>query len=206
MVDLFTSGPDRTQLGQSVLYPLDDPSVAFNNALQDMGINPFRSNPFTAQLQKTSGASRIAFLADAAQRGGNMLSTPSYSNPSMAYGNFLKSNLQGGNYMGNLGGTARNFPSLLQTVRDYESQLASGQNTAQINPYTAALRDIFAADNGKGALGAYGSLQSAALGPLASSYSRALSNVGDSAVRNFAQRGSMDDDVWKWMFPAGSMF
>lgn len=194
---------DQAQMGQQLLYPLDDPNTAFTNALQDMGINPYRSNPFTAMLQRNAPGARISYLADMSKMSPNVLSMPGYATPSEGFGNYLKSQISGGNLIGTLTRQAQEFPSMIQNVRNYETGLAGGQNASQLNPYLASLRDIFAADNGKGALGAYGSLRMPRLGALGSSYTRALSNLGDSALRNFAQTGTYNDDVWDYMFRGG---
>lgn len=196
---------DTAQIGQQLLYPLDDPTTAFRNALQDMGINPYRSNPFVTALQKQAQGARISFLADRA-RTPNAVNTPGVSNPSQAYGEFLKSNLGRGDLLGQMGRDAGNFGSILQTVRDFESGLSNGSLQAASNPYAAGLRDIFAGDNGQGAMSAYASLRTPGLGSLAAPYTRALSNVADQSSRRFAQQGGLNDDVWQWMFPSGSVF
>jgi hypothetical protein len=194
---------DQIQLGQNLLYPLDDPNTAFSNALQNMGINPYKSNPFVNALQKNAQGARIAYLSDMSKVGGNVLSQPGYATPAEGFGNYLRGQIQGGNLIGTLTRQAQEFPSMLNTVRKYESQMASGTGASELNPYTASLRDIFAADNGKGALGAYASLRSPRLGALAGSYTRALDQRGDAAVRNFALNGNYDDDVWKYIFQSG---
>lgn len=194
---------DENQMGQQLLYPLDDPTAAFTNALQDLGINPYRSNPFTEALKKNAQGARISYLSDMSKMPANVLSTPGYATPSEGFGNYLKGQISQGNLIGQMTRHAQDFGGTLDTVREYEKQLASGQNAADLNPYTAALRDIFAAENGKGALGAYGALRSPRLGALSGSYGRAIGNVGDAAVRRFAQEGTLNDDVWKWMFNGG---
>jgi hypothetical protein len=200
---------DAHQMGQQLLYPLDDPTTAFRNALQDMGINPYRNNPFVTQLQKNAQGSRIAFLSDMSRNQGpqgyqsNVMDNPAWADPSTAYGNFLHTNLQGGSLLNAMSHYAQNFGNSLKAVQAQEDQMAAGTNAASLNPYTSALREIYRADNGQGALAAYASLRSPALGSLGSSWTRALQNMGDSGMRNFAQQGGVNDEVWDYIFKGG---
>lgn len=183
----------RTQL----LYPLDDPETAFNNALMDTGVNPFRSNPFVTQLQKAAKGSRIAFL------GNNSGNTLNAADPSGQYANFLRSNLSGGTLFNTLDQAARGFQGYIQRVKNFEDAQTGGVNAVSTDPYSAALRDIFAADDGLGALSAYGTLRTPLMGALGSSYNRALQAAGLGAMRQFYQKGGANDSPWDWLFPGG---
>lgn len=196
---------DVNQIGQEFLYPLDDPNTAFRNAISDLGINPYRSNPFVSALQKNAQGARIGFLGQQAMRGSdpNLMSQPGYATPSEGFGTYLRNSLQGGNLIGQTTRQAQQFPQLLNQVRAFQDQVNSGQNVTGLNPYTSALNDIFSADDDRGALAAYASLRAPRLGSLGSSWTRALQNAGDAGFRNFAQQGDMHGDVWDYIFKGG---
>jgi hypothetical protein len=191
---------DQYQISNQLLYPLDDPTTAFRNALQDTGVNPYASNPFITQLMKGAQGARISFLANQAQKG----TAPAGDQPSLNYANFLHQALSGGAGSGlfnQLNTTAQGYPDLIRQVKQYEASLAGGQTGAAAgNPYMAGLRDIFGNDNGMGALSAYASLRTPSLGALGSAWTSGLQNAGQSAMRQFAQQGTPSDSPWDWLF------
>lgn len=193
---------DEQELSQQFLYPLNDPNTAFTNALRKMGVNPNRSNPFVTQLQKYAPASRVAFLGDFAQRPTQM-GTPNYASPEAMYGNYLQGQLQQGNLVGSTNAAANNFGSLLAQVKAFEDQLGAGTNITSLNPYTAALRDLFRSDDSMGALGAYASLRAPRMGSLGSSYARAIQSAGQSAQANYYNQGNIHSDPFDWLFTGG---
>lgn len=197
---------DTRNISQNLLYPIDDPNEAFRNALQDIGINVFRSNPFVSQMQKSAQGARIGFLADRAF-GGAYGADPN-SNfrselPSQAYGQYLRSALQGGNLLNQMHmyTNPTNFRQILDKVRGFQDQMNRGELSAdEISPYMSGLNEIFSADGGRGALAAYGSMRAPLMGSLGSAYTRSLSDFGDSAMRRFAREADMSSDPWQWLF------
>lgn len=190
--------PDINNISQNLLYPLDDPNTAFTNALQDMGVNPYRSNPFVSALQKGAQGSRISFLADKVFGGTGQNSGV----PGQDYGAWLRGRLGSGTLMNEMTALTQggHYGQLLDKVRGFQDQMQNGMNIGTLDPYMSALNDIFSADGGRGALAAYGSLRAPNMGSLGQSYTRALSNFGDSAHRRFLNEGDMGSDPWQWMF------
>lgn len=202
---------DTQNLSQQFLYPLDDPTAAFRTAMRDMGINLNRGNPFTDALLKNAQGARIAFLSDMSRNQGttgynwqgrpaNVQSVEEWANPSQAYGNFLRSNLQSGNILGALKYFSQNFGNTLDSVRNFEDQVASGQNVESLNPYTSALRDIYRSNDGQGALSAYASLRAPLLGSIGTSWTRATQNAGETAMDRFYREGGLQSDPFDWLF------
>jgi hypothetical protein len=183
-----------------LLYPFDDPSTAFTNALQDSGINPYRNNPFVAQLQKAAPGARVAFLGNTS---GN--TSQAMSDPGGQFGAWLKNQIGSGSLLNTLSSTAGNFGGILQRVKNFQDAQMGGVNPTGTDPYVAALNDIFGAQGGQGALGAYASLRTPLMGALGQPYGRALQNAGDSAMRQFYQGGGLNDNPWDWLFK-GSVF
>jgi hypothetical protein len=195
------TGGDQTALRNQFLYPLNDPTTAFSSALRGMGINPNRSNPFVSQLQRSAMGARNAFLANKATTGSDRAYAT--EDPSAEFQKFLDQNLRSGSLIGRLREEAGRMPGTIQAIRDYENQLNTNDMPTSLNPYMTALRDIYAADNGKGAMSAYASMRAPGMGSLAPSYTRALSDFADSAIYRFGQNGSLTDDVWTYMFQGG---
>jgi hypothetical protein len=189
---------DTSAISNQLLYPLDDPTTAFRNALSGTGINPYRSNPFVTQLMKAAQGSRIAYLANAAGQG----ASPDATDPSGGFGNYLKQALSSGTLMSNLNSTAQNYGNVINGVSQYEQNLnqGSGAGAAAANPFYAALRDIFGANDGQGALSAYATLRTPSLGALGSSWASGVQQAGQSAMANFARNGGPTDNVWDWLF------
>jgi hypothetical protein len=190
---------DRHDISQQLLYPLNDPTTAFQNALRQAGINPNATNPFTRQLQNSAQGARVAFLQ-------NFSETPAYispttGNPSAHYGNWLTTLIKSGGLTGQLSNSADRFGQSLDTVRGYERRINEGGDPSSLNPYQSALRDIFASDGGKGAVGAYASLRTPMMGqPLGRAYSAGLDAQADSNLSRFYREGTVRDDPWQWLF------
>jgi hypothetical protein len=178
-----------------LLYPFDDPSTAFDNALRDVGVNPFRSNPFVAQLQKAAPGARIAFLGNTS---GN--TAQARNDPSGQFGQWLQSQIGGGSLLSTLSNTASGFNGILQRLKNYQDAQAQGMNPTGTDPYMAGLNDILGANGGMGSVGAYASLRTPLMGALGQPYSRALQNSGDSAMRRFYQSGGLNDSPFDWLF------
>ncbi len=190
--------PDINNISQNLLYPLDDPNEAFVNALRDIGVNPYRSNPFVTALQRGAQGSRVSFLADKVMGGTGQNSGV----PGQDYGAFLRQRLGSGTLMNEMSALADpgHYGQVLNRVRGFQDQMNQGMNPTGLDPYMSALNDIFSADNGRGALGAYASLRAPNMGALGQSYTRSLANFGDSAYRRFVQEGDLQSDPWQWMF------
>lgn len=184
----------------TLLYPFDDPATAFNNALRDQGINIYQNNPFVAQLQKAAPGARVAFLGNTS---GN--TAESRADPHGQFGAWLRSQIGSGNLMGTLGNAASGFGGYIQRLKNFQAAQGDGNNPTGTDPYAAALNDLFGAQGGQGALAAYASLRTPMMGSLASPYTRALQNSGDSAMRQFFQQGGTNDNPWDWLF-RGSVF
>lgn len=183
---------DSQQMATQFLYPLDDPTSAFTNALRDIGINPYRSNPFVDQLKKSASGARIAFLSNT--QGGP------HEDPSQKYGDYLRNNLRGGTLMNQLRGSAVGFGDMLRRVRQHEDTLSSGTSGVSLSPYDAALKEIMRADGGMGALGAYASLRSPLLGSLGGAYGRATQAAGEGAMSRYYRQGDARSDPFNWLF------
>lgn len=197
-------GTDLSWMRDQQLYPLDDPGTAFNNALRDVGVNPFRSNPFIDQLSKAANGSRIAFLA----RGRPMYAASggsSFSNPSTDYAAYLKDNLSNGTMFQNLQATAQNWGDTINKMKAYEDSQANG-SVSDVNqsPYYAPLHDLMSSNNGMGALSAYSQLRTPMMGSIGASYNKALQSAGEGAMRKFAQEGGLNDSPWDWLFGRGN--
>lgn len=197
---------DISNISQSLLYPISDPTTAFKNALRDIGVNLNRGNPFADALLKNAQGSRVAFLSDMSRNqtptgyASDVQTNPLWSNPEQAYGNFLRQNLTSGNMLGAMRHYAENFGNSINAVKAFEDQQNAGVNAQSLNPYTSALRDIYRADDGMGALSAYASLRAPALGSIGSSWTRATQAAGDEAQRRFYQQGGINDDPFDWLF------
>lgn len=182
-------------IGQQLLYPLDDPATAFENAMREAGLNPAASNPFIAQLKKAAQGSRISFLAN------NMGTPVGGADPQAAYGDWLKSQISGGGLLGSLSDTAGRMPQVVQGINDYETRLKNGGTPSMLSPYAAALKDIFASNNGQGGLGAYASLVAPRLGNgLASSFTSGVQAQGDSNFARYAKNADPNASIFDWLF------
>jgi hypothetical protein len=189
------------QSRNQLLYPLDDPNTAFDNALRRTGINPYATNPFTDLLKKNAQGARIAYLAHGKPEGG------SYADPSADYGNFLSSQIQNGSIYNTLNNTAQSFPEIVRAIQQYQNQLNAGNTQAvSQNPLYAGLNDIFGADGGRGALSAFAQLRTPSLGSLGSSWARALQQAGEGAMTRYAQQGGPGQSPWDWLFPSSGVF
>jgi hypothetical protein len=188
---------DRTRdaISQQLLYPLDDPSGAFNSALRKVGINPYMTNPFVTQLQKAAPGARIAFLAHGGPAGDK------YGNPSEDYGKWLQGSLQSGNLFPEMNRTAQFFGGIVQAVKKLQDQEAQGNVGALADsPYYSALSDIFGANDGLGSLSAYASLRAPMMGALAPSFTRGLQAAGTSALNKFYNEGDYTSSPFDWIF------
>lgn len=189
------------QAHSQLLYPLDDPSTAFDNALRQAGINPFATNPFTDLLKKNAQGARIAYLAHGKPEQG------SYADPEGDYGNFLTSQIQNGSLYNTLSNTAQSFPEIVRAIKQYQGQVDAGNTQAvNQNPLYAGLNDIFGANGGRGALSAFAQLRTPGLGSLGSSWARALQASGEGAMTRYAHEGQLGQNPWDWLFPSSGVF
>lgn len=181
-----------TQSRNQLLYPLNDPNAAFDNALRNTGINPYATNPFTELLKKNAQGARISYLARGGGGAGDVEGD---------FGNFLTNQIQNGSLYNTLNGTAGNFGNVINAVKEYQRQVGAGNTQyAANNPLYAGLSDIFGADGGRGALSAYAQLRTPSLGSLGSSWSRALQQAGEGAMTNYAKQGNLGQSPWDWLF------
>lgn len=186
---------DTREIGQQVLYPLDDPETAFRNAMRDVGINPMRANPFVGQLMKAAPGARIAYLATGRPESGVL------GNPSQGYGQFLRNQLGAGTLFSNMTHVAGNMSEVTNALKQWQDMVDNG-NLQQVtnNPLYTALNDILSANGGMGALSAYAQLRTPMLGAIAPSFTRATQAAGEGVTRSFANNANPSDSIWDWIF------
>lgn len=184
---------DAQQVGQNLLYPINDPEAAFGNAIRQRGWNPSASNPFMDMLKQAARGSQIAFLSD------NVRNTNTGENPSQNYGQWLGSAMNSGNLFNKLRSSASGIYGTTKALDDYTASLASGGSVAGLSPYASALKDIFAAKNGGGAMDAYSSLVTPNLGSLGRSYNQGLQAREAQAQYNYAQNPNPNVNMWNWV-------
>lgn len=89
---------------EDLLYPVDNPSFAFDTALKDVGYNPYAANPFTNSIRKLAPSLATAFQME--QSGNHNSNTPSaiarrghgYANglySSMSFSDYLRGSITG---------------------------------------------------------------------------------------------------------------
>lgn len=189
-------------IGNQLRYPLDDPSGSFRSALTDIGINPYASNPFVAQLMKSAQGARAAFLTSRVNSQSNA-TLDSMPDPSADFGSWLRGQLGGGTLFNSMNQSAGNFDNTVKAMKEYEAGLAGGNATgASISPYAAALNDMMGNNNGMGALSTYASLRTPSLGALAPAWTQGVQNAGQSALNKYYQQGDANASPWDWLFPA----
>lgn len=200
---------DQTQVQGQLLYPLEDPEKAWNNALTDSGYNVYRANPFIQSLQRAGRGNRTAFLMTNSGQNPNQP-----ANPAEYYGNYLKQQIQGGNAFENLNRAYADMPGAINRIRQHQNSVASGAEDANIaNPYMALLEDELGSGNGQGTMDALSYLRSPLLGSqMGRSYTSMLGDILSSSQRTLAQDPATyapngQRDIWSYIFGrAGSPF
>ncbi len=199
----FGHNPDTEDL----LYPVDNPDFALNNAMSDIGYNPYAANPFTASVRKLAPALGTSYALEQAMnpnantpgaiaRRGQGYSNGQYS--SMSFSDYLRGSLTGedlGNQKYNpfpgadypTTGTARQnigvqvpyLNNTFRSIRDYRNQLGQGGvNFNNLNPYMAALSEQAGSNGGLGTVDILSNLMSPLLG------SPAMSGAYNRALRS----------------------
>lgn len=194
-----------------LLYPIEDADKAWNNTLLDSGYNVYKANPFVQSLQRAGRGLRTTFLQDQAFGNAQGAANP---NPAEQFGSYLKNTLGSGNVYATLNQGAAQMRNTVNNVRNYQQQLASGQQTAETaNPYLALLADELSAGNGQGTATALTQLRAPLLGSrLGSSYNSMLNDIVAQANRSLANDPATYNpgsprDIWSYIFgTAGSPF
>lgn len=212
------NGYSDQQVGQtSLMYPLEDPEKAFRNVLQDQGYNTYRANPFTQMLQRGARGLRQSYIMDRAQgqnTGNGNPQTAGNESTGADFRNYLTHALGGGRLFATLNQSAEQLPSMIQNVRSYQNDVASGkQDATTANPFMALLADEMASGNGQGTTNALSYLRAPTMGSdLGRSYTSMLGNILDSSQRTLAQDPNTytpgtPRDIWSYIFgSAGSPF
>jgi hypothetical protein len=202
---------DQGQFQVQTLYNPDDPRNAMQNAMMDMGVNPFARNPYTQFLLRAAPGLGASWLAGRAVAS----TTPGVgADPTMAapyFRDYLRGSLQGngpyGGVYANIGQAAANMPQTLNAMRQWQNgfmgQNQAGQNAMNMaNPYMAALSDTMAANNGAGSLAFLGSMQSPFMNqPMAQAYTTGLQNVAATGLRNYSAQPNplTGNDIWSYL-------
>jgi hypothetical protein len=211
-----TSDADRFK--SQFRYNLDDPGFAFNNALQDLGYNPYAANPFIASLRRLAPGMGQAFALNMATQPGSWGQGNTYAdigqNSSTSYGNFLRNAIAGtpqtaaGNNPANQGvygqmQYARQLmPQAVQSIRQQQQNLAGGGTMDQINPFTEMLAQQMAANNGMGTVALMQNLVSPFMSRnMASAYGQGLQNAQQQALRRYTEPGvdPFAGDIWTYL-------
>jgi hypothetical protein len=180
---------------ESLLYPLDNPEYAYNNAMSDVGINPYSANPFAKAMKRMAPSLGASYLVE--QSSNNRANTPAgiartgqgYADgqhTSMPFSTYLRASASGQNVapaynmpgdpsgeyptMGtaaqNVGTSLQWLPNAIGDVRTYRNNLNNGSaNMSNINPFMAAFSDQLAAGNGQGTVDLASNLMSPWLAP-----------------------------------------
>lgn len=192
---------DTYHFRNQLLYPLDDPQVAFDNAMRDNGYRLNAANPFIDVMRRSAPglATTYAMRASSPNAGGGMYGDP--TERGMAdFGQYLRDNLRSGNMVNEMKwGASTGLPEAVNGLRQYQDALQAG-NGQNINPYTAYLNDQFSADNGKGLVNSLVAMRAPTLGTgVARAYRSGLDSQYSSAFRNLVNAGDTNQDIWRYI-------
>lgn len=140
--------PDVDYLRSLDLYNPENPMVAVENWIQDKGMGRGFGNPMVAFIKKMAQGLALSYIAQNAQQPG--LTADAASQP-YAFRDYLNNALGSGGMghgMGALLQTARNLPSLVETVRGV-NQNQSG-DIQGVNPFAEMLATLLGANTGQG--------------------------------------------------------
>lgn len=176
------------------LYNETDPTTAINNALMDMGVNPFNSgNPFVSFMQRAAPGLAAAFMIQNALGGATGQSAADTPD---AFKNFLGSSLVGGHALSGIAGMASKIPDVVAKIR---ATAGTGGTAQDQNPYLYELNNLMGSGFGEGTAGILSSL----LGPsmnrgLAGGYKSGLEKALTLAQRNY-DYNDPKADIWKFL-------
>lgn len=194
---------DATVGRNQLLYPLDDPQKAWDNALQDQGYNIYRANPFVQSLQRAGRGNRMTYLMDKSLYNGGAQPADQGAD----YGNYLKDKIGSGNAFYNLDRGYVQMQPAINAIRTNQDNIAAGRTTAaQANPYLQQLSTELAANDGQGTADALTYLRTPNLGTqLGRSYASMLSDIVGSANRSLANdpraaAPHSGKDIWSYIF------
>lgn len=179
---------------QNKLFDYGDPAFAMQNALRDMGINPYRQNPFIADFMRAApGLANAHIIQNAGARPEDV---DAMGGTGAMFGSFLQDVLG----RGAINSTLRDANSALgspgsgvfQTLSTYLDNLDNG---GAVNPYLNMLYERMDNPNEMGNL--LGSLTAPRLGPaLGQSYQRGLGASLGGSYRNYIKTGDPATDWW----------
>jgi hypothetical protein len=195
-----------------VRYNPSNPQFAMQSAMQDLGMNPFRANPFMAMTMKAAPGLAQAF--DIANVGTGADTMAARGGEGAMFGDYLRAALtgQGGaSIMDPIRAGAAALPGALNQVTAQQNALnasgqgggTAGQGLGDVNPFMGILASIYG--DPQAAAGAYGALGT----PFMSSgtgqaYQQGLGNVASQALRREGNDYGQNINVpnfWQYLFP-----
>lgn len=154
-----------------------DPTAAMMAIMREMNINPFRSNPFVQRLLQTAPGLQSAWqLSNIGAKNSDIQGEGGVGN---MFGNFLRSQLQGGDVFGTLANASSNLGNYAGQMRSMYDKLPT-MNQADAPPFLKELDEMLS--NPMALAKMIGSLNAPGLGPLGQSYESSLrSNIFSQA-------------------------
>lgn len=185
--------PVAPQWRSENLYPLENPQIAMMSVLRDMGVNPFRTNPFVSAIMRS--APGLSALWQLSNIGANTNDLAANGGPGQMFGDFLRGQLQNGTIMSSLQGGVQNFGQYAGQLNDLTSRLNGGPNAlpiSQIPPFLDSLESKLNSPNGFADI--YGALAQPLLGrSLGQSFQQTLGTSALGAYDRFLRTASPTD-------------
>lgn len=195
------------------LYSYEDPNVAYDNFLQDSGVNPYAANPFTQTLRRAAAPLGTAYASEWARQGQPGSAWPT-RNPNEGfdtpydYATYLGSamsndprQVQGRGVYGALQRGMSQLPSLITAIRGENA--STDPNITKVNPFLGEMAERLSEGNGEGTVNYMAQLASPMMAPqLRQAYRNQLMQRQKNAYRmqmNAEDPMAAGNDIWKYM-------
>ncbi len=156
-----------------------DPVAAMMAVLQNMGVNPFRSNPFVQRiLQSAPGLQSAWQLSNIGAKGDDI---EGMGGVGQMFNQFLQGQLSNGSIFSTLANARQNMGNYANQMNQLYGQVGT-QDMSNLAPFLGQLDEQLNDPSGFARL--YSSLAAPGLGPLGQSMDRAIKNNVYGAARN----------------------
>lgn len=202
--------PQAPQMGSNpqaagmIRYPTENPRFALQSAIQDMGGNPFRADPYLGMLMNSAQGLASSFMLN--NLGTDASGIAGQGGEGAMFGKYLQGVLgESGGIGSTLAGANSQMGSYLGQLTDIQNQMASGGGGGlqNVNPFAQYIMDQMA--NPGGAAGLQASLTTPFMGrSVGQAYTGGLQDVAGQALRQRGQdlnQSGLPRNFWDYLFP-----